>query len=71
VLLRNLELGQLDLVRMRKKESWIVEIAEVKSSAVGAEAILRGQRKRILLAGNFLSGIFGAPVIILSLIGKK
>ena len=68
-LLRKRELGQLDLVRMKKKDSWVIEIAEVKSSAVGEEEFLRGQRKRVLSAGNFLCGIFGAPVRFINLMG--
>jgi hypothetical protein len=60
-LLRSRELGQLDLVRMKKKNGWVIEIAEVKSSVTGVLALERGQRKRIISAGNFLSAIFGAP----------
>lgn len=70
-LLRRRELGQIDLARIRKKESWIVEVAEVKSSAIGAEALVRGQRRRLIAAGNFLSGIFGASLRFISLVGKK
>lgn len=63
-LLRTRDLGQLDLARLRKvKEEWRIEIAEVKSSQTGMVAILRGQRRRILSAANFLSGIFGYPAV--------
>ncbi|MFL5785971.1 MAG: hypothetical protein ACJ76H_15235 [Bacteriovoracaceae bacterium] len=68
-LLRSRELGQLDLARMRKKESWILEVAEVKTSSVGDEALERGQRKRIVNAAKFLSGIFGCPVKFIRLVG--
>jgi hypothetical protein len=68
-LLRSRELGQLDLARMKKKESWILEVAEVKTSSVGDEALERGQRKRIVNAAKFLSGIFGCPVKFIRLVG--
>lgn len=60
-ILRKRDLGQLDLVRMTRKASWTIEVAEVKSSDVGFEALARGQRRRIVSAINFLSGIFGHP----------
>jgi hypothetical protein len=61
-LLRSRNLGQLDLVRMRKINSaWIVEIAEVKSSVVGIEMIQRGQKVRIFGAQKFISSLFGYP----------
>ncbi len=68
-LLRSRDLGQIDIARLNKKESWILEIAEVKSSAMGFEAFQRGQRKRIILSGNFFSGIFGCPVKFIRLLG--
>lgn len=72
-LLRSRDLGQLDLARMVKTKTggWKLEIAEVKSSSVGEEQFLRGQRFRILSAGKFLSGIFGAPVKFLTITGEK
>ncbi len=60
-LLRKRDLGQLDLVRMTKKASWTIEVAEVKSSDVGLASLERGQRRRIIGAMNFLSRIFGYP----------
>jgi hypothetical protein len=68
-LLRERDLGQIDLARLLKKENWVIEIAEVKSSAMGFEAFQRGQRKRIILAGNFFSGILGYPVRFIRLVG--
>ena len=68
-LLRKRDLGQIDLSRMQKKSEWLIEIAEVKSSSVGEDAFARGQRKRLIAAGNFLSGIFGAPVKFIRLVG--
>jgi hypothetical protein len=46
---------------MKKKNGWVIEIAEVKSSVTGVLALERGQQKRIISAGKFLSAIFGAP----------
>lgn len=60
-LLRARFMGQIDVARMRKTRdgSWIIEAGEVKSSDTGSEMLLRGQRKRLLSAINFLAGIFG------------
>lgn len=59
-LLRERELGQLDLVALEKKNNnWILEVAEVKSSAVGVENLARAQYRRIRGAQNFLAGILG------------
>jgi hypothetical protein len=69
MLLRERDLGQIDLARLMKKEHWVIEIAEVKSSAMGFESFERGQRKRIILAGNFFSGIFGHSVRFIRLVG--
>lgn len=59
-LLRSRTLGQLDLVRMIKDtEGYLIEIGEVKSSLVGEEMLIRGQRKRLYAAQNFLSSLLG------------
>lgn len=59
-LLRERNLGQLDLVALEKKNNnWILEVAEVKSSVMGVENLARSQYKRIREAQNFLAGIFG------------
>jgi hypothetical protein len=59
-LLRERQLGQIDLARLRKdSQGWIIEVAEVKSSEIGLEMILRGQRSRLFSSIKFLSGIFG------------
>ncbi len=68
-LLRKRDLGQLDLVRLQKKNHWTLEIAEVKSSATGVAALERGQRKRIISAGNFLCGIFGCSMKFIRMLG--
>lgn len=62
-LLRQRSMGQLDLVRLRKERSgqWIIEILEVKSSVVGEEMLMRGQRGRLHSSQNFLSSVFGVP----------
>ena len=70
-LLRKRDLGQLDLVRLQKKLHWVIEIAEVKSSVTGFYALERGQRKRIISAGNFLSGIFGIPMRFIRILGQE
>lgn len=56
---------------VKKRGEWVIEIAEVKSSDVGLETLERGQRKRILGAGNFLSGIFGASIKFIRLVGEN
>ena len=59
-LLRERQLGQIDLAKIIKDEGgWKIEIAEVKSSKIGEENILRGQRSRLFSSQNFLSGLFG------------
>jgi hypothetical protein len=59
-LLRKRMMGQLDLARMVKdKSGWIIEIGEVKSSTIGEEMMIRGQRRRLFGAQKFLSGLFG------------
>jgi hypothetical protein len=59
-LLRSRNLGQLDVLRMRKlKSGWVIEILEVKSSEVGLSSFQMGQRKRILDAQKFISALFG------------
>lgn len=60
LVLRSRDLGQIDLARIRKdKIDWLLEIGEVKSSQVGQEQLLRGQKIRLLNSQKFLSGIFG------------
>jgi hypothetical protein len=60
LLLRERSLGQIDLARIRKDENgWIIEIGEVKSSLMGGEVSVRGQRSRLQGTQNFLSALFG------------
>jgi hypothetical protein len=67
-ILRQRQLGQLDLVRLKKNPSgWLLEVGEVKSSAMGVENMLRAQRSRIFSAQNFLAGIFGAHTRLIKL----
>ena len=71
-LLRHRNLGQLDLARLRKvRENWILEVGEVKSSEIGQEMMERFQKKRIQSAQIFLSGIFGYPSKLISLVKGK
>ena len=71
-LLRERNLGQLDLARLRKNSiGWILEVGEVKSSVVGEEMMERSQLKRISSAQNFLAGLFGHPTKLIRLVGKK
>ena len=71
-LLRERNLGQIDLARIVKENNqWKIEVGEVKSSSVGEEMMLRGQRMRLHSAQNFLSGLFGFPSILIRLIFKK
>lgn len=59
-ILRKRFLGQIDLARLKKdREGWVLEIGEVKSSEIGEEMMLRGQRARLFHAQKFLSGLFG------------
>jgi hypothetical protein len=67
-LLRLRNLGQLDLARViRDSEGWVVEIGEVKSSAMGEEQMQRGQKKRLFSSQHFLAGLFGHRTRLLSL----
>lgn len=53
-------MGQIDLARLSKdRTGWLIEVAEVKSSEVGKEAVIFGQRSRLFSSVKFLSGIFG------------
>lgn len=71
-LLRARDMGQLDLAKLFKRRGeWVIEIAEVKSSTVGTESLIKGQRARILSAANFLSGIFGFPSTVKNLIPEE
>ncbi len=64
-------MGQLDLVKLvKKRNEWLIIVAEVKSSAVGAEALMAGQRSRILSAAHFLSGVFGYASLMQGLVKK-
>lgn len=72
LLLRERLMGQIDLARLQKdKEGWVIEVAEVKSSDLGAQAIIRGQRSRIFHAIKFLSGIFGHRSKFILLSGEE
>lgn len=71
-LLRSRDLGQIDLARVRKERGeWILEVGEVKSSEIGIEMMIRGQRARLFAAQKFLSGIFGFPSKLIRLISEK
>lgn len=67
-LLRHRQLGQLDLVRLKKDQlGWLLEVGEVKSSSMGIESMERAQKKRIHAAQNFLAGIFSARTRLIKL----
>jgi hypothetical protein len=69
-LLRFRNLGQIDLARLNKEKlGWVVEIAEVKSSEVGAQAMERNQKQRLYSSQTFLSGLFGHRTRLISLVG--
>ena len=72
-LLRSRDLGQIDLARVRKDRGgeWLLEIGEVKSSIIGSEMMIRGQRARLFGSQKFLSGIFGFPSRLIRLISEK
>jgi hypothetical protein len=48
---------------------WMVELAEVKSSAVGAEMLMRGQGRRLFDSLRFISGLFGYKTKLIKLVG--
>lgn len=59
-LLRERNLGQIDLARITKqKNGFFLEIGEVKSSLIGCEVYEFRQRQRLLKAQQFLSSLFG------------
>jgi len=63
------DLGQIDLSRLKKNSSgWTIEVAEVKSSELGAQGMERFQKGRIFSTQNFLVGIFGYPSRLIQLI---
>jgi hypothetical protein len=69
--LRERDMGQLDIVRITKRsEGWVIEVAEVKSSIIGTEMMMRGQRSRLISAMKFLSGIFSSTSKFILLSGK-
>lgn len=71
-LLRQRNLGQLDLARLIKdREGWIIVVGEVKSSDVGQVVMERFQKKRLNSAQNFLSGIFGHRTKLISLVKSQ
>lgn len=69
-LLRHRCLGQLDLSRLMKdREGWIIELGEVKSSAVGEEMMERFQGSRLRASQKFLSALFGFRSKLIRLVG--
>ncbi len=69
-ILRSRNLGQLDLVKLDKKNGfWLIEVCEVKSSKIGDEASLRSQVKRLKAASAFLASVLGQPVKLTKLVG--
>jgi hypothetical protein len=69
-LLRHRELGQIDLAKLcRDQQGWLLEVAEVKSSIVGAHSSLKGQKVRIFRAASFLGAILSARVKVTDIVG--
>ena len=61
--LRSRYLGQIDLAKLTKDNNgWLLEVSEVKSSIVGAEASLSGQKTRLISACSFLGRLLGVRV---------
>jgi hypothetical protein len=71
-ILRNRNLGQIDLARLLKKNDlWKIEIGEVKSSIMGEYQMQKSQKFRLYSSQNFLSSIFGLPSVLISVIKEK
>lgn len=68
LLLRNRNLGQIDVARMKKDNGgWLLEIAEVKSSEMGIAQMELFQKKRLYSSQHFLAGLFGCRTKLISL----
>lgn len=61
-------MGQIDLARFRKIHEVVLEICEIKSSALGEEA-MRAQRRRLKASADFLSGVFGKTIKFIVKVG--
>ena len=71
VLLRKRNLGQVDLVRLKKDPTgWVVEVGEVKSSEMGIFSMERNQKQRIFSTQNFLAMIFGYRTKLIRLMAE-
>jgi hypothetical protein len=69
-LLRSRILGQIDLARLvKKRNDWVIEVMEVKSSQIGIETIEMGQGQRLRGSLVFLSSLFGYPAKLIKLVG--
>ena len=70
-LLRGRDLGQIDVCRFLKdrRGEWFVEVGEVKSSLVGEENLVRGQRRRLLGSLQFLTGLLGVKGKLTRIVG--
>lgn len=70
-LLRSRSLGQIDLASVTKDQAgcWLIEMAEVKSSHVGGEAMERTQTRRLQSAQQFLSALLGMRARFIKIVG--
>ena len=69
-LLRQRGLGQVDLARLYRDQSGqLLEVAEVKSSLVGVQSTLRGQKLRIFGAARFVGSILNSRIKITNIVG--
>lgn len=63
-------MGQIDLARLIKdSQGWLLELGEVKSSAVGIEQMERFQKRRLLATQLFLAGLLGYRTKLTRLVG--
>jgi hypothetical protein len=71
VLLQKRNLGQVDLVRLKKDlTGWVIEVGEVKSSEMGIFSMERNQKQRIFSTQNFLAMIFGYRTKLIRLMAE-
>jgi hypothetical protein len=69
-LLRERQLGQVDLARIYKMSGeWVVDVAEVKSSDIGAEMLSRDQGRRLSNSVKFIGGLLGYKTKLIKLVG--
>ena len=55
---------------MKESSGWVLEIGEIKSSKLGVEQMLRGQRGRLFGSLQFLTSLLGSRGKLTSLVGN-